>query len=199
MRRPENIEHLYLDFDGFFASVEQLRDPALRGRPIGIVPYEGGRTCIIACSREAKAVLVKTNDGDEHCLIYYGCNRIHLHVIDGTLLEGPVILRFDIGWFGAYEPAILTLRRFLHLCRSGEIFSDRPVSDRMRHRAILMLRIHDALAQGASIRDVGIMLFGLARIEAEWRDPGESLKSQCRRLIASARAMAAGGYKDFLR
>lgn len=59
MRKPETIEHLYLDFDGFFASVEQLRDPALRGRPVGIVPYEGGRTCIIACSREAKANGVK--------------------------------------------------------------------------------------------------------------------------------------------
>lgn len=56
MRRPDTIEHLYLDFDGFFASVEQLRDPRLRGRPVGVIPYEGpGRTCIIACSREAKA------------------------------------------------------------------------------------------------------------------------------------------------
>ena len=59
MRKPDTIEHLYLDFDGFFASVEQLRDPALRGRPVGIVPYVGGRTCIIACSREAKAMGVK--------------------------------------------------------------------------------------------------------------------------------------------
>jgi DNA polymerase IV len=59
MRRPETIEHGYLDFDGFFASVEQLRDPALRGRPVGIVPYVGGKTCIIACSREAKAMGVK--------------------------------------------------------------------------------------------------------------------------------------------
>lgn len=60
MRRPETIEHLYLDFDGFFASVEQQRDPRLRGRPIGVVPYEGpGRTCIIACSKEAKARGVK--------------------------------------------------------------------------------------------------------------------------------------------
>lgn len=60
MRKPERVEHLYLDFDGFFASVEQLRDPALRGRPVGVVPYEGpGRTCIIACSREAKALGVK--------------------------------------------------------------------------------------------------------------------------------------------
>ena len=60
MRKPDTIEHLYLDFDGFFASVEQLRDPRLRGRPIGVVPYAGGsRTCIIACSREAKARGVK--------------------------------------------------------------------------------------------------------------------------------------------
>lgn len=56
MRKPEKVEHLYLDFDGFFASVEQLRDPSLRGRPVGVVPYEGGKSCIIACSREAKAL-----------------------------------------------------------------------------------------------------------------------------------------------
>jgi DNA polymerase-4 len=43
-----------------FASVEQLRDPRLRGRPVGVIPYAGGgRTCIIACSREAKARGVK--------------------------------------------------------------------------------------------------------------------------------------------
>lgn len=60
MRKPTTIEHLYLDFDGFFASVEQLRDPALRGRPVGVVPYQGGkRAILIACSREAKARGVK--------------------------------------------------------------------------------------------------------------------------------------------
>jgi DNA polymerase-4 len=37
-----------------------LRDPHLRGRPVGVIPYAGGgRTCIIACSREAKARGVK--------------------------------------------------------------------------------------------------------------------------------------------
>ena len=60
MRKPTSIEHLYLDFDGFFASVEQLCDSRLRGRPVGVIPYAGGgRTCIIACSREAKARGVK--------------------------------------------------------------------------------------------------------------------------------------------
>lgn len=59
MRKPETIEQLYLDFDGFFASVEQQCNMKLRGRPIGVVPYVGGKTCIIACSREAKARGVK--------------------------------------------------------------------------------------------------------------------------------------------
>jgi DNA polymerase-4 len=60
MRKPETIERLYLDFDGFFASVEQQCDRRLRGRPVGVVPFEGTeRTAVIACSREAKAYGVK--------------------------------------------------------------------------------------------------------------------------------------------
>lgn len=60
MRKPETIERLYLDFDGFFASVEQQCDRRLRGRPVGVVPFAGtSRTAVIACSREAKAYGVK--------------------------------------------------------------------------------------------------------------------------------------------
>ena len=61
MRRPDAIEKLYLDFDGFFASVEQQVRPSLRNRPVGVVPFEGtDHTCIIACSREAKVAGVKS-------------------------------------------------------------------------------------------------------------------------------------------
>lgn len=57
MRLPTTIERLYLDFDGFFASVEQQADKNLRGRPVGVVPFTNTvRTCVIACSREAKAM-----------------------------------------------------------------------------------------------------------------------------------------------
>lgn len=60
MRKPETIEWLYLDFDGFFASVEQQIQPALRGKPIGVTPFRGSDyTIIIACSKEAKAKGVK--------------------------------------------------------------------------------------------------------------------------------------------
>jgi len=61
VRKPETIEWLYLDFDGFFASVEQQLQPALRGRPVGVVPFkaETGYMIIIACSKEAKARGIK--------------------------------------------------------------------------------------------------------------------------------------------
>jgi len=60
VRKPQSIERLYLDFDGFFASVEQQARPALRGRPVGVVPMSSTvHTCVIACSKEAKRQGVK--------------------------------------------------------------------------------------------------------------------------------------------
>lgn len=147
----------------------------------------------------ANAALVSGGQGDEHLLLHDGRHHIHLHVVAGTLREGPVALSFDIRWSDRFDHALGTLRRFLHLCRFGELRPGGGWSDRISPRAIAALRVYDALGQGASIRDIGIMLFGKDRVDAEWRDPGESLKSQCRRLVASARRMAGGAYKDLLR
>ncbi len=58
MYKAETVEHLYLDFDGFFASVMQQINPSLRGRPVGVIPaniQDTSRTTVIACSKEAKA------------------------------------------------------------------------------------------------------------------------------------------------
>ncbi|SHE66754.1 DNA polymerase-4 [Loktanella atrilutea] len=54
------IERLYLDFDSFFASAEQHFNPALRGRPVGVVPLDALHTGCIAVSREAKALGVRS-------------------------------------------------------------------------------------------------------------------------------------------
>ncbi|MBI4079434.1 MAG: DNA polymerase IV [Candidatus Levybacteria bacterium] len=50
---------LHIDFDSFFASVEQQYNPSLRGKPLGVTATNG-RTCIIAASREAKNYGIKT-------------------------------------------------------------------------------------------------------------------------------------------
>lgn len=59
MQRPLSLEKLYLDFDSFFASAEQMFNPALRGRPVGVIPLTSPYTSLIAASREAKVLGLK--------------------------------------------------------------------------------------------------------------------------------------------
>ena len=49
------LHNLAIDFDSFFASVEQQERPELRGRPVGIVPVLAETTGCVAISLEAKA------------------------------------------------------------------------------------------------------------------------------------------------
>src|ERR1700677_1823158 len=74
MRQAETIERLYLDFDGFFASVMQQAMPELRGRPVGVIPFEtsaANSTSVIACSKEAKAAgcknVMRVSEAREIC------------------------------------------------------------------------------------------------------------------------------------
>ena len=50
---------LHIDFDSFFASVEQQHNPLFRNKPLGVTATNG-RSCIIASSREAKKLGIGT-------------------------------------------------------------------------------------------------------------------------------------------
>lgn len=54
------LRALYVDFNSYFASVEQQVERRLRGRPVGVVPMLAQTTCCIAASYEAKRFGVKT-------------------------------------------------------------------------------------------------------------------------------------------
>lgn len=51
---------MYIDFNSYFASVEQQLNPQLRNQPIAVAPVNTDATCAIAASYEAKAFGIKT-------------------------------------------------------------------------------------------------------------------------------------------
>ncbi len=62
-----------------------------------------------------------------------------------------------------------------------------------------MLRVHDAVVDGASHREIASVLFGETRVAADWNGRSDSLRSCVRRLVRGARSMASGEYRSLLR
>lgn len=54
------LRALYIDFNSYFAAVEQQRCPQLRGEPVAVVPVMADTTCCIAASYEARKFGIKT-------------------------------------------------------------------------------------------------------------------------------------------
>jgi len=59
---PRPLRWLFFDLNSYFASVEQAEDPALRGKPVAVVPVMADTTFCIAVSYEGKAYGARTGD-----------------------------------------------------------------------------------------------------------------------------------------
>ena len=80
---------MHIDMNAYFASVEQQANPALRGKPVGVIGA-GGRTIITTASYEARAHGVKTGmtvyEAKERCpeiVLVVGNNRRYTHTAAG--------------------------------------------------------------------------------------------------------------------
>ena len=56
----KNLKWLYLDFNSYFATIEQQTNPLLRNQPVAVVPTITDYTCAIAASYEAKKAGIRT-------------------------------------------------------------------------------------------------------------------------------------------
>jgi hypothetical protein len=138
-------------------------------------------------------------DGARHHLVFVEDDRALQLCVVGSDLREPIHLLADAIPHGAHFAArMLGLRRLgdlqsTHRLRPG-LYPPHPRSRRLS----LVLSASDLRRQGASSREIAFALFGSAKVEQDWNDPGDHLRDQVRRAVQRGRALANGGYKRLL-
>ena len=97
------------------------------------------------------------------------------------------------------EAALMVLRRLIGISQRGRFVPALHPLNRQARRLVLALRAADALASGASHRDIAAELFGRSAGAPRWRIEASSLRSQAQRLAQGAGALAGGGWRALLK
>ena len=138
--------------------------------------------------------------GREHAVLSDGWHHIRLDIEGGSLAGGgSALFAYRLGGLTSARTRLLPLRRFLDLAEHRRFTSTLFPRDPRIARWLLLLRIHDALAVGASQREIGRELFGAGQVALNWRGQSDALRSRVRRLAQDAAAMARGGYRLLMR
>lgn len=143
------------------------------------------------------ATVVQT-EGTEHLLLSDGLRALRLDGPVGLFSVGPACLRYSLEGLVTAEPPVMTLRRFLALCRTHRFGRSLHRPEPRARRWILMLRAWDGLSAGAGQREIAAVLLSRSVAQARWRSREPSVRSQVQRLVGGARQMAMGGYRRLL-
>jgi len=141
-------------------------------------------------------VAVRSASGQDYIALSDGWRRLRLDVVEGSVGDQRWV-RFDyrLSGFRNLEPRLRTLTRLAALRRDGRLAQTLYPTVAGLPRRIEALRTSDALAAGASYRDIALVLFGETRVRSDWRTNSDYLLSRLRRRAAEARRMLNGGYR----
>ncbi len=147
---------------------------------------------------ERLATVLQRADGHELLLFSDGNHRIQLVVTAGSVLAGPVRFRYELSGFKHIEAKILTLRRFVMLCRLRRFPRGLFTSERRARRWIIALQAYDGVQSGASQREIAAALFGEKIVRDDWRGRSDYLRLRVQRAIRHGQSLVNGGYRGLL-
>lgn len=123
----------------------------------------------------------------EHLVIDRGAGPVRLDVNKGSVIAGPVTLRFDLPDDDRLDDRIAAIRTFRAMAPTGRLH--RRLADRL-----ITLHAVDARDGGTSLRELADILLG----PGDWPGDGEHRKSYVRRLLAAGSRMIASGPRAIL-
>jgi len=189
------------DHDALVANVFWRMTACLEVLPIATAPMRKGtaaatlnlvnlqcRTTVCPLDAEHRQDVLFAQDG----------RFLQLAVFGETPLAEALLLTPALPAPGYADSRLLSVRRLTDLVKHGWM---RPSLYPRQQRAQRLMRVVQALdgwQAEVSHRDIGIALYGDARVERDWMHPGDNLRDQVRRAIRYGRDLMADGYKRFL-
>lgn len=161
--------------------------------PVAAVPARGnGDNALFDAShlKVAATVLVRPG-GDQHLQLCDGATALQLHVVEGTLLEGPVRLAYVLNDFAKLTHHTFSLERLGAILERGRFPPHLFAADPRSERWLLSLKAIQLEADGLSHADIAATLYeraGRGSFATDWR------RSRVRRLLEAGHALIAGDY-----
>ena len=140
------------------------------------------------------STVVVQPDGQQHIVVSDGFNHIRIDVVSGSLIDGPVRLSVVCDSLRQIKASATAMQRLASVLQYHRFIPTYFPADRRCARWIKALRTYDGLCAGASHRDIAFMLFGADTVANDWDADSDFMRSGVRRIIATAKALAQGGY-----
>jgi hypothetical protein len=135
----------------------------------------------------------------QHLLFQDGPRSLQLIASDMNVMQPTYLLTKALVKPHNVRPHLSALRCLNELNSSGRLHRRHFPPESRSRRLAFILQALDGWLDNASYRDIAAALFGRARIEADWSDPGDHLRDRVRRAVRRGRSLMDGGYHQFLR
>lgn len=140
-------------------------------------------------------LVVRTDGGGQHVVVSDGPRRLRFAIVEGDVLASPVRCRYLLPPHSMGVGSLDGLRAFVALRDTGRLPSIAGRSPPKAGRWVQIIRAHDARGQGASQRDIAMLLFGEARVHEDWAGRSDYMRMRVQRLLRAAEDLVAGGYR----
>lgn len=146
-----------------------------------------------------RAVVAVDPAGGEYLRLNTGTNWLRIDLVEGSVLGGPVALRWCLPEPTAIAHQYEALARLLQFFDMGERCGIVAPNDTKRMAMLVdALRAGDALDEGASLKSICAALRGSDAVAGEWPGDGDYLKSWVRRRVVLARKLRLAGPRGVL-